>query len=112
MTNTKKTKIDNEFFNTLEETLDEYFPKMHEETPEKIANKRSGALMLFVEANRLHNKSLQEHEQQWSEKYNELIFNVGKKHKGETRHATALRCIQQIEELNEAKVLGLKVFYL
>ena len=34
----------------LEEVLDEYFPKMYEETPAKIANKRSQALMLYTEA--------------------------------------------------------------
>jgi hypothetical protein len=31
-------------------------------------------------------------------KYNELIFAVGNKHPGETRHETALRYIQQAEE--------------
>lgn len=34
----------------LEEVLDEYFPKMWEEGPAKIANKRSEALALFIKA--------------------------------------------------------------
>lgn len=54
----KKIKRDIKFSNALEEVLDEYFPKMYEETPEKIANKRSEALMLFAEANILHNQAL------------------------------------------------------
>jgi len=51
----KKFKIE------LEEVLDEYFPKIEEESPEKIANKRgqdlalySTAVLLFTQA--LHNK--------------------------------------------------------
>lgn len=34
----------------LEEVLDEYFPKIEEEGPAKVANKRAEALMLFAKA--------------------------------------------------------------
>lgn len=35
---------------------------------------------------------------EWVEKYNELIFAVGNKYEGETRHQTALRYIKQAED--------------
>jgi hypothetical protein len=38
------------FKDDLEAVLDEGFPKIHEEGPEKIANKRGPALALFAEA--------------------------------------------------------------
>lgn len=47
---------DQEFFSRLEEVLDEQFPKIEEEGPEKKANRRGAALILFVEANRIHNE--------------------------------------------------------
>ena len=34
---------------------------------------------------------------EWREKYHELLFAVGKKHPGESRHETALRYIQEAE---------------
>lgn len=43
-------EIETKFKESLEETLDEYFPKIEEETPEKIVNKRGEALMLFTKA--------------------------------------------------------------
>jgi len=39
-----------QFKRKLEETLDEYFPKMHEENEAKKLNKRAEALMLYSEA--------------------------------------------------------------
>ena len=58
-----KARRDVEFFNALEKVLDEYFPKIEEEGPEKIANKRGPALALFSEAVVLHNFALSLHSQ-------------------------------------------------
>lgn len=49
MTEQKPLTID-EYKRELEETLDQYFPKIHEEGAAKIANKRSQALMLYTQA--------------------------------------------------------------
>mgnify|MGYP001614440484 FL=1 len=44
----------------LEEVLDEYFPKIYEEGPEKIAVKRGAALMLYGEAMVLAQKAIED----------------------------------------------------
>ena len=49
---------DQEFFSRLEKVLDEQFPKIEEEGPEKKANQRGAALVLFAEANRIHSQRL------------------------------------------------------
>ena len=51
-------KRDQEFFSRLERILDEQFPKIEEEGPEKKANRRGAALVLFAEANRIHSEIL------------------------------------------------------
>ena len=49
------------FKNSLEEVLDEYFPKIYEEGEAKRANKRGPALVLFSEAMCLAEKMLAEY---------------------------------------------------
>ena len=44
----------------LEEILDEYFPKVEDEGPEKTAMKRGQALMLYGEAMMLAQKAIEE----------------------------------------------------
>lgn len=44
----------------LEEVLDEHFPKIYEEGPEKIAVKRGAALMLYGEAMMLAQKAIED----------------------------------------------------
>ena len=53
-------KILEEFKEKLEETLDEYFPKVQEEGEEKRLMKRSQALALFSKACLLNSQSIQQ----------------------------------------------------
>lgn len=55
---TQDKKYDPQFFQELEEVLDEHFPKIEEEGEAKRANRRGAALMLFTEANRIHSRLL------------------------------------------------------
>jgi hypothetical protein len=43
------------------------------------------------------------------EKYNELIFEVGNKYRGETRHQTALKYIKRAEEVNGLEVEKMRI---
>src|SRR3990167_7240245 len=54
----KKFKVE------LEEVLDEYFPKIEEEGPEKIANKRGQALALYSTAVLLFTQALKNQEKE------------------------------------------------
>jgi hypothetical protein len=59
---------DDVFFEKLETVLDEQFPKFDEECPEKIANRRGAALVLFSYANLFHSKLIAAAEKRGEEK--------------------------------------------
>lgn len=95
---------------TIEERIEE-FKKKYGNVLKWIAMEHKGEIISGVIVENLggelltdYIQALQEHESQIREesdkKYNELIFAVGMKHKGETRHETALRYIRQAETSN------------
>lgn len=61
----------------LEAILDEHFPKIHEEGPEKKANKRGEALFLFGEAMELVTSSYQAGVEAERERIGELEATLG-----------------------------------
>lgn len=61
------------FKTKLEEVLDEYFPKIEEEGPTKIANKRGPALVLFSEAVILARQAVQEERKKEREEVKNIL---------------------------------------
>src|SRR3990167_6827375 len=67
----KKFKVE------LEEVLDEYFPKIEEEGPEKIANKRGQALALYSTAVLLFAQALKNKEKEVVLRIREGVKGIG-----------------------------------
>ena len=73
---TKKHEIIEKFREKLELVLDEYFPKINKESPEKIANKRGQALMLYSTAIHLFSAALDEADSELKADLREKIQNM------------------------------------